>query len=353
MDDDLTQERIDVDVSEQREKADVEKDMKIRETTKARQELDHEYDGLDDDIHTKNQGALRKYLVRTSHLAKEELMEFAKARKPPSIPFTRMAVFLVFQWFFKIFHWRKKRGEEHVGFFTALARLGGIEKVNTLLVISRFDADRSETIDEHEYQQYERMGGQLVDDCIAGCGNTAVIATLMIGAAHANNIGRPIPWVPSGPVIDYVGMDGADAILWLAYGFNVLLELGAVFLLLLVTFSRVLLVYVLPSTGTKINFIVQSNLPGTMSSCIVGLTLCIMSVVGWGGVLAHPELGIFALIVAPIIGASIFIYLSRYWYEATLVLHKQAQRMCGLSEYPRSLTRARNPNRHRIGPASV
>lgn len=146
----------------------------------------------------------------------------ASTRRPPS-PASRAA--------------RRRRP----GFFTSLVRLGGVEKVNTLLTIARFDKGisgggsgisgangaaasqphhrasgmgtglangffvspaRDGAIDEAEF---ERQGEKLVSNATAGCQNTAVVATLFIATTHLGNIGRPTPWLPSEPSTEAFG----------------------------------------------------------------------------------------------------------------------------------------------------
>ena len=116
--------------------------------------------------------------------------------------------------------------------------------------------------------------------------------------------------------------------LWATAAFNILVETGALLLLIFCTFGRVLLVYVLPSLGSRLTYIVESNLPGMLSSGIFLLVMGMFCVLALGGCLASPRWGLIATISGPTLVIILWIYLSRYWFSATLVLHQQVRAVC-------------------------
>jgi len=215
-------------------------------------------------------------------------------------------------------------GKEN-GFLMSLLRLGGIEKAYTLLVVARFDRDQNDIIDDEERREYEKQGERLVTNAIAGCQNTAVVAALLVAAAHLTSIGRPIAFSASPDFMELYGQPAADVVLSLTYFFNVLVEVGALLLLGYCTFGRVLLVYVLPSLGARLTYLVESNLPGMISHytlLLISFTIC---VVGLGGILAHPRMGVIAAVGGPLFAWPLVFHCSYYWFQATLVLHRQVR----------------------------
>ena len=86
--------------------------------------------------------------------------------------------------------------------------------------------------------------------------------------------------MPSTESRSFFGERTCEELMFAVFIFNVILEVGALLLLLYTTFARVLLVYVLPGTGARLTFICQSNLPGNLSVAIASLVGCTGWVVG-------------------------------------------------------------------------
>ncbi len=299
---------------------------------------DKRFDDLQSDLDENDAAHIKKAdraAIGASHAALNELHEFAFS-EPPAEDTWQARLALLQLTFLRIFllvlpcggcghvdYRTRRRRSEPVSFLMALIRLGGIEKAYTLLVVARFDRDQNDQIDDEERREYEKQGERLVNNAINGCSNTAVVAALLVGAAHLANIGRPNAWAASTEFLEVYGQGAADRLLWLTYGLNVLVEVGALLLLGYCTFGRVLLVYVLPHPGARLTFLVESNLPGALSTAIfvlVGLTICVVAL---GGVLASPRVGMLATVGGPVLTCPLMWHCSYYWYQATLVLHRQ------------------------------
>ena len=276
-------------------------------------------------------------LIIASGAAMNELLEFAQSEPPSSdtwearlmlqkITVIRHLMFLIpgsRQLFERL--WPPRPAGEPGSLVRSLARLGGIEKAYTLLVVARFDINQDGEIDADERREYQMQGERLINNAIQGCQNTALVAAMLIGASHLANIGRPVPWSASDEFVRMHGQDIADGLLWVTFACNVLVELGALLLLGYCTFGRVLLVYVLPSLGSRLTFLVESNLPGTLSHSIFALVACAVTVLMVGAFLALPRAGLIALVLGPLFALPLALHCSYYWFQATLVLHRQAQ----------------------------
>ena len=176
-------------------------------------------------------GRLDDALERAAKAARDELREFAESSPPhhgdacaafilASVLIARWPVYCIVTLCCPKRN-RNGKGGGGGGFFTALVRLGGIEKVNTLLTVAQFDT--GELLDEAEF---EKQGEKLVSNATAGCQNTAVVATLFIATTHLGNIGRPTPWLPSEPSAAAYGPDITQALMWATLAFNVTIEVG-------------------------------------------------------------------------------------------------------------------------------
>lgn len=287
--------------------------------------------GLSTDVRNVHEKRADDALLHASRAALRELKDFALAVPPaPDSLAARMMLLqtVVFRFLLLMLpcggccraRLRARRTGERLDFFQALMQLGGVEKAYTLMVVARFDRDQDGTIDDEERKEYEKAGDRLVANAIAGCQNTALVATLMIGAAHLANIGRPTPWAASQAFVAAFGGAAADVLLGVVSVFNVLVEAGALTLLLYSSVGRVLLVYVLPTMGARLTYIVESDLPGVLSTSITLLVVCMLFVLGLGALLASPRYGFIALAVGPALFIPALVSISHYWFQATLVL---------------------------------
>lgn len=143
-------------------------------------------------LRTASSARLDDALERAGHAAREELREFAEStppRRADSCAACTLALVLFFRWpiALALRATRRCRPGTSVsgrccggGFLTSLVRLGGVEKVNTLLTVAQL-GEGAQGVDEAEF---ERQGERLVSNATAGCQNTAVVATLFIATTH-------------------------------------------------------------------------------------------------------------------------------------------------------------------------
>ena len=280
-------------------------------------------------LRTSSISGLDDALQLASRAARDELRDFAQATPPlrsDRWAALTLAMALILRWPIRAVLALPccRRGRGKPTFLTSLLRLGGVEKVNTLLTVARFHTHGTATapIDEDEF---ERQGEKLVNNATAGCQTTAVVATLFIATTHLGNIGRPVEWQASPATTAALGQEWADGLLWAAIGFNLAVELGALLLLMYCTLARMLLVYVLPSMGSRLTFICQSNLPGNLSTAIALLVTNTGCVIALGGLLHSPKWGLLAIVAAPVTMAAVVGLLAIDFYQATLILHRQVQ----------------------------
>ena len=278
--------------------------------------------GIDDALH------------QAAQAARESLREFASSHPPERhdrLAAFSLALVLMLRWPLALVLKCPCCRRQRKGFFRSLVRLGGVEKINILLTVSGFDCEGATRA------EFERQGEQVVASATAGCQNISVVATLFIGLSHLNSIGRPSPWGPSATSLTALGTGWCDGLMYAAMAFNVVIELGALSLLLYCNLSRVLLVYVLPTLGSRLIFITDSNLPGNLAVAISWLGASVSMLVAVGGLLHSPKWGLIALGAGPACILFIMFFLSKYYFQGTLILHHTAHKLLHEAEYgPRS-----------------
>ena len=142
-------------------------------------------------------------------------------------------------------------------FWTAYVRCGQTFRIATLLAISHADADDSGTLDDSEFQEYERRGNKMINETNGTLGTIQIVAALLIGATHLTGIGRPIPWSESvsAESLNLLGTRACDGLLVLAYVLNALTETLALTILVMCIMFRFALAFVLSSLSSKLLFL--------------------------------------------------------------------------------------------------
>jgi len=212
-------------------------------------------------------------------------------------------------------------------FLGALAQSGGPERLYTLLAIARFDRNQDSTIDYHELQEYERQGLRLVDAAVQTCQNTSVVASLLIGAAHVQVIGRPTPWEPSDSFKELHSEHAAAGIFWAVYFLNLATEVLAIFLLLFCTWGRLLLINVLPSLRPKLKFLCDSNLVAGLANTTTLVILLLALTASLGGTLASPPAGYLAATAFPSVFLGYSYVIAPYQITALLDLRNEIREL--------------------------
>ena len=135
--------------------------------------------------------------------------------------------------------------------------IGGLERVQLLISIARFDTDGDNEVTTEEYHKSVAAANQCISNAIAGVQSFNLIASLMFVATHLASIGRPRGWRASAASIDAFGEDETSAIIAAVYSLNVLAETLALSIMINSVFMRQLLSNSLPSVSYR-----PTGLPG-------------------------------------------------------------------------------------------
>ena len=146
---------------------------------------------------------------------------------------------------------------------TQMQSLGGLADVRFLLSVASLvveEVDGHGEVDMIEWETYENEGEQYLQGVRTLCDNAAVVCSIMLGLTHLVTIGRPVRfevsslWATEAAGQAWMG-EAQQALLWLAYGCNVLSELAALGTLVLAVSCRSILLTMLPSLEQKIEWI--------------------------------------------------------------------------------------------------
>ena len=183
-------------------------------------------------------------------------------------------------------------------FTREMINLGGLERVQLLIVIARFDIDGDGDIDEAEFEISRKEGEKAITNAIAGCQNFAIISALLFGATHLANIGRPVPFKADQSSVDEFGEQEMDIVMWVIYVLNVVAETLALSIMITSIFIRQLVSNALPSVISKLAFLSDTNILSNMATLVTWMLAAIVWVVTLGGFPAVPTHG-FASAGAP------------------------------------------------------
>ena len=183
-------------------------------------------------------------------------------------------------------------------FTREMVNLGGLERVQLLIVIARFDIDGDGDIDEAEFEISRKEGEKAIANAIAGCQNFAIISALLFGATHLANIGRPVPFKADQASVDEFGEMEMDIVMWVIYVLNVVAETLALSIMITSIFIRQLVSNALPSVISKLAFLSDTNILSNMATLVTWMLAAIVWVVTLGGFPAVPTHG-FASAGAP------------------------------------------------------
>ena len=208
-----------------------------------------------------------------------------------------------------------------------LVRLGGAEKARLLLGIAKCDYDEEEgVISDEEHEMYLAMGKQMVADLMAHCGNVAVVCALFMTQTHGVSI-RPYKVSESSAAM----LDGgSDALMWIAYMANMLIEVFALLTITTAIFFRQQCLAVLPNLEAKMEFILVMN-PSFLVQTMLTMTLfCFLIVIvtgsivsnEWRGVAGSAQLIFFFLVM-------FFASMGASNYHSATLLHSEVQGVAG------------------------
>lgn len=267
-------------------------------------------------------------VVEASKSARAELLPFVQSEIPASLNLFNafqfgLATFNL-RFVFKLCPFLKRLLNP---FTREMVNLGGLERVQLLLVISRFDIDGDGDIDEQEFEISRKEGEKAIANAIAGCQNFAIISALLFGATHLANIGRPVPFKADQASVDEFGEDTMDIILWVIYCLNVLSETLALSIMITSIFIRQLVSNALPSVISKLAFLSETNILSNMATLVTWMLAAIVWVVTLGGFPAVPTHGFASAGVFPMLAALVIPSVYPAFFKTAVRLHLEAQAM--------------------------
>lgn len=212
-------------------------------------------------------------------------------------------------------------------FTREMINLGGLERVQLLIVISRFDIDGDGDIDEQEFEISRKEGEKAIANAIAGCQNFAIISALLFGATHLANIGRPVPFKADPASVDEFGEDKMDIVLWVIYCLNVLAETLALSIMITSIFIRQLVSNALPSVISKLAFLSETNILSNMATLVTWELASIVWVVTLTGFTAVPTHGFASAGVFPVLATLVIPAVYPAFFKTAVRLHLEAQAM--------------------------
>jgi len=212
-------------------------------------------------------------------------------------------------------------------FTREMINLGGLERVQLLIVISRFDIDGDGDIDEQEFEISRKEGEKAISNAIAGCQNFAIISALLFGATHLANIGRPVPFKAYQASRDEFGDTEMDIVLWVIYCLNVLAETLALSIMITSIFIRQLVSNALPSVISKLAFLSETNILSNMATLVTWMLAAIVWVVTLGGFPAVPTHGFASAGVFPVLASLVIPAVYPAFFKTAVRLHLEAQAM--------------------------
>jgi len=267
-------------------------------------------------------------VVEASTAARRELLPFVSSELPTSVSLINafqfgLATFnLRFVFFLCPFLKRFLKP-----FTREMINLGGLERVQLLIVISRFDIDGDGDIDEQEFEISRKEGEKAITNAIAGCQNFAIISALLFGATHLANIGRPVPFKADPASVDEFGEAEMDIVLWVIYCLNVLAETLALSIMITSIFIRQLVSNALPSVISKLAFLSETNILSNMATLVTWMLAAIVWVVTLAGFTAVPTHGFASAGVFPVLAMLVIPAVYPAFFKTAVRLHLEAQAM--------------------------
>jgi len=211
-------------------------------------------------------------------------------------------------------------------FWGAMVTLGGLERGSVLLLMARIDANHSSTLDDAEVEEFEKAGNKLCSSVADTLGSLSIVGTLLFGATHLATIGRPVPWRPTEEAIEAFGREVAARLMGAAYITNVLVEGGALALVIVCIWYKIVLTTVLPSLESKLSALINYNMLNRVMTLIaLTATVLLFVLVPLGGILSSPRWGFATLGVAPLTFAMIVWMVAPVYVRACIRLHHESK----------------------------
>ncbi len=204
----------------------------------------------------------------------------------------------------------------------SVIRHGGPEQLRFLYCVATFDANHDGTIDDREWELYEKQGDLLISDSVAMCSNMGIVGALLLGLTHLITMGRPTAYVLSEQSSEVF----ETWLLWLAYSFNAASECGAFFTLCIAVITRNNLTNILPTRELKVDMLRSSNALGIMGVSLMITLWCFLLSAIFGTLVASPREGIVGCSCFVVVLATCCYFIAPIRYMAVLLLHEEVKR---------------------------
>ena len=139
-------------------------------------------------------------------------------------------------------HLRKRRA-----FTRSIIKAGGLERIQLLISIARFDTDGDNQVSEMEFMKSAFAGTICITNAVAVVQGFSLISGLIFVSTHLASIGRPRGWRPEPGAVESFGEDETTIVMWVVYSLNLFAETLALSVMINSVFMRQLLNNALPS----------------------------------------------------------------------------------------------------------
>jgi len=285
--------------------------------------------------HRKTVGTLEE-VARMSRAARVELAMFSSTPLPEEMTYMETLMFGML-----IFNFRKPLDvlmscipvlDRHLSkrraFTRSIIKAGGLERIQLLISIARFDTDGDNQVSEMEFMKSAFAGTICITNAVAVVQGFSLISGLIFVSTHLASIGRPRGWRPEPGAVESFGEDETTIVMWVVYSLNLFAETLALSVMINSVFMRQLLNNALPSVMSKLIFLADTNIVSYISTTTTWVLFAAVWVVALGGFLAVPTHGLFTcvmpltliLIVVPPIYPAFYTTAVRLYFEANSTL---------------------------------
>jgi len=295
-------------------------------------------------------GTLQEVLD-ASRAARRELIPFAQSKVPKKL--TLMAALKFGAMVFNFRHLMYYLPSCPLSPFTrSIINIGGLERVQLLISMARFDIDGDGSIDQAEFEVSRSAGEKCVANAVSGCANFAIIAALLFGVTHLTTIGRPVAWEVNPASVEAHGEQSTAIVMWVVYCLNVVAETLALGVIITSIFIRQLLCNALPSVISKLVFLSDTNVLANMATSATWMLAAIVWIVALSGFLSVPTYGFVSTLIFPLLCALVIPTVYPAFEKTAIRLHLEAESIMTLELDP---THVKAPKRTassggRLGP---
>ena len=123
-------------------------------------------------------------------------------------------------------------------FTRSIIKAGGLERIQLLISIARFDTDGDNQVSEMEFMKSAFAGGICITNAVAVVQGFSLICGLIFVSTHLANIGRPTGWRPKPGAVESFGEHETTIVMWVVYSLNLFAETLALSVMINSVFMR-------------------------------------------------------------------------------------------------------------------